>query len=223
MESNHTSVAIIDCSINTPSIVCFNRMQMASPLKLTYHYVSKYGLESLKMAPANGYVILGSYSNVEDRLQWQIDLTEFIEKKLLEEIPVLGICFGHQLIADHFGCIITPNSEDRKTSLEGTRIIEIKKNRFGITPKKIELFVAHKFQIKDISNQFEVIATSEDCHYDGIQHCELPFLGLQSHPEGSLVFARENIFNPLEKEQLSQSMENGMALMLEYFQFVNNL
>ena len=41
MESNHTSVAIIDCSINTPSIVCFNRMQMASPLKLTYHHISK--------------------------------------------------------------------------------------------------------------------------------------------------------------------------------------
>lgn len=223
MSMNDKSIAIIDCSINTPSIVCFNRMQMASPIKLTYHHASKFGLESLKMAPANGYVILGSYSNVEDRYPWQRDLAGFAEEKLKQGTPVMGVCFGHQLMADRFGCWIEPNSEDRKTSFEGTRKIEIKTNRFGIEPKQTELFVAHKFQIKKLSDQIEVIATSEDCPYDGIQHKTLPFVGFQAHPEGSTTFARESILTALDQKKLSTGMENGLALMLDYFRFVDNL
>lgn len=217
------SIAIIDCSINTPSIVCYNRLQLASPIKLTYHHASKFGLESLKLSPANGYVILGSYSNVEDRLPWQRDLAGFAQEKLEENIPVLGICFGHQLMADRFGCFVDANSADRKVAFEGTRDITIKNNRFNIKAGTREFLVAHKFQIKQLSDQIEMIATSEDCPFDGIQHKSLPFVGFQSHPEGSTTFARESILTALDLPQLESGMKNGLALMLDYFQFVESL
>lgn len=217
------SIAIIDCSINTPSIVCFNRMLQATPIKLTYHHASKFGLESLKLAPAQAYVILGSYSNVEDRLPWQRDLAGFAEDKLLQGIPVMGVCFGHQLMADRFGCFVDANSEDRKLAHEGTREVEIHSNRFGIKPGKRELLVAHKFQIKKLSDQIEVIAESEACPFDGIQHKSLPFIGFQAHPEGSSTFARESILTALDTKNLQAGMENGLQLMLEYFRFVESL
>jgi GMP synthase (glutamine-hydrolysing) len=221
--NNEKSIAIIDCSINTPSIVCFNRMQMASPVRLTYHHASKFGLESLKLEPANAYVILGSFSNVEDRLPWQRDLAGFAEEKLNQDIPVMGVCFGHQLLADRFGCLIEPNTPDRKLSHEGTRDIAIKTNRFGISTGPKELLVAHKFQITKLSDQIEMIATSEDCPFDGIQHKSLPFIGFQSHPEGSTTFARESILAALDQKQLASGMENGLAVMLDFFNFVKNL
>lgn len=198
-------------------------MNLASPIKLTYHHASNPGLESLMLSPAKGYVILGSYSNVEDRLPWQRNLANFIEEKLNQNIPTLGVCFGHQLMADRYGSHVAPNTKERNLSHEGTRKIQIKPNKFNITAGEKEFFVAHSFQIEKLSDQFETIATSPECPFDGIQHKTLPFVGFQAHPEASTTFAREAINNSLDQDQMNAGLENGLSLMLDYFQFVKNL
>lgn len=50
-----------------------------------------------------GVVISGSRAMVTDRVQWSEALRPWIRELLDHEVPLLGICYGHQLIADALG------------------------------------------------------------------------------------------------------------------------
>jgi GMP synthase (glutamine-hydrolysing) len=146
----------------------------------------------LEDSNARAYIIFGSASNVEDRLPWQRELAQFVDQKLREGIPVLGLCFGHQLMADFYGCTIEKNESN--TSLKGTRKVEILKDAWGFKEgENLQLFIAHSYQITDHSEKIEKLGTSKDCPWDAITHKELPFIGFQAHPEGSLDFFEHEI------------------------------
>ncbi|WP_461204297.1 glutamine amidotransferase [Clostridium sp. DL1XJH146] len=50
-----------------------------------------------------GVIITGSHSMVTDEEKWIRDIEKWISESISEHIPILGICFGHQLIANAFG------------------------------------------------------------------------------------------------------------------------
>ena len=55
------------------------------------------------LAHAKGLIITGSHSMVSDELEWSIKLEKYIRKIAKTSIPLLGICYGHQLIAKALG------------------------------------------------------------------------------------------------------------------------
>ena len=50
-----------------------------------------------------GYLITGSRYGVYDDLPWMAPLSEFIRDLKTQEIPVIGVCFGHQIMAHAYG------------------------------------------------------------------------------------------------------------------------
>ena len=102
-------------------------------------------------------------------------------------IPILGVCLGHQGIAQVFGGKIgyAPTLMHGKTS-------EIHHDG-SVLFKSIESpFVATRYhslivERKSLPSQFKVTAWTDDKLIMAIQHTELPLYGLQFHPESILT------------------------------------
>lgn len=210
------NIAIFDCAIKRPSLFCFNRLVNHFKLPFTYHSPPHQGLSSLEEdSNARAYIIFGSASNVEDRLPWQRDLALFVDQKLQEGIPVLGLCFGHQLMADFYGLEVRRNPQE--VSLKGVREISLLEDTWGFKKEeKLGLFKAHSFQVTGDSKNLLKLGTSEECTWDAIYHKNLPFLGFQTHPEASLDFYEHEIkeyTGDLEADLIKRATSDGLSVL----------
>ena len=210
---NH--ISFIDCFFETPVHTCVNDFILRTKELSTYHMVSKYGFKSLyEEAKPRAYVILGSASHVNQRLDWHLELAKFIDTKLRQNIPVLGICFGHQLMADFYGSKVDYIDETQVTRKE-PRKLTIDSPFYGI-PKdeSFTLAYCHSQVIKELSNQFTSIAHSDDFENEIIKHNTLPFIGLQAHPEASKNFLANEA---KVDEKLLLKTKNDGDRFLDYF------
>lgn len=189
----------------------------------TYHWVSKEGCDSLDfIEEASGYIIFGSDSNVSDRLDWQIELSKRMKEKVLKGIPVLGICFGHQLMADAFGAKIDLVTPDNKC-FEGTRKQRILKDHFGLKKDdELEIFITHHYEVKDLPKDFIHLSSSSDCFYDGLAHKDLPFFSFQGHPEASRYFVKSHIEIELPEDQIKAGLTGGSSVIKRFIDIVND-
>jgi anthranilate synthase component II len=114
-----------------------------------------------------------------------ISLDAIVE--LAGEIPLLGVCLGHQCIGQAFGgeVVAAPHLMHGKTS-------EIHHDGEGIFAKLPNPFVATRYHSLVVSpdsvpKELMVTATSSDGVIMGLRHRELPIEGVQFHPESVLT------------------------------------
>lgn len=210
-------IAVVDNSIEHLSLNCLNYFAERTSLRYTYHIPSFYGVQSLRQArKIDGLIILGSNSNVSDRLDWQKDLAKFVVEKLEKGIPTLGICFGHQLIADAFGAKVDFIDQSH-SKRSGCHEITFEKNYINFTAgEKLTLGHAHKQEVKTLSNSLKKIASSSDCEFEMIIHKKLPFWGVQGHPESDRDFMQRNM-TPIPIKADQQKILDGGDKVLKAF------
>ncbi|HXV77623.1 MAG TPA: gamma-glutamyl-gamma-aminobutyrate hydrolase family protein [Candidatus Polarisedimenticolaceae bacterium] len=138
----------------------------------------------------DGVVLLGSRASVFDRLGWLTELGDWIAPIVAGRVrlPLLGICFGHQLIAHVAGARVAPLSDDgakrvgvETSILEGSRLV----------PGRVEIpvVVSHREIVRACPERFQVVARRQSVPIDGIEHDELPVFAFQFHPEARDEFA----------------------------------
>ena len=68
---------------------------------------------------ADGVVLMGSSASVHDDLPWMAEISAWLRPVIdgIVPIPVLGLCFGHQLIAHLAGGLVDYTREDRSKSV----------------------------------------------------------------------------------------------------------
>lgn len=96
-------------------------------------------------------------------------------------VPVLGICFGHQMIGLTFGAIANRQRDDRDW-----QTVEILADcpLFDKLPSEIELMEDHCEAIS-IPPGFIHTGVSDSCVNEAMMHATLPIYGVQFHPEVS--------------------------------------
>jgi GMP synthase (glutamine-hydrolysing) len=61
-----------------------------------------------------GIVITGSASSVTERAPWILDVEAYLRAAVAAETPILGICFGHQLLGQALGGLVEKNARGRQ-------------------------------------------------------------------------------------------------------------
>ncbi|WP_119393383.1 anthranilate synthase component II [Salinibius halmophilus] len=101
------------------------------------------------------------------------------------KVPILGVCLGHQCIAQAFGGIVG----SAKSVMHGkTSVIE--HNNTGIfsdLPRQYRVNRYHSLAINEMPANFDVVAQTDDGEIMAIAHNALPVFGVQFHPESILT------------------------------------
>lgn len=99
-----------------------------------------------------------------------------------KQIPILGICLGHQAITEAFGGSLRQAKEIKhgKTSL----VTHNGKGIFNQLPDPLEVMRYHSYVSNELPAELEVVSASmEDDEIMAIAHKEYPVFGVQFHPE----------------------------------------
>ncbi len=69
-----------------------------------------------------GFVLSGSSSSVTERAPWMLRFEEYLRRCVTAEVPMLGVCFGHQILAQALGGLVEKNPNGREI---GTRAVSV--------------------------------------------------------------------------------------------------
>lgn len=109
------------------------------------------------------------------------DYADAINSILLQNKPTLGICFGHQAIAMHFGAEVFMSNECRTNET-----IHIQhSNLLFESLENPAVFNQDHCEEATIPANFIHLASSSSCENEAMQHTSLPIYGIQFHPETS--------------------------------------
>lgn len=110
-----------------------------------------------------------------------------IVKVFQGKIPILGICLGHQVIAEVFDSVVNYAKEVVHGKAFKLKIME-KSPLFKGIDKEFMGARYHSLAIKreTLGEDLKIIATTDDGEIMAIEHRKYPIYGLQFHPESIL-------------------------------------
>jgi GMP synthase-like glutamine amidotransferase len=168
--------------------------------------------------PANidecdAYLITGSKSNAYDELEWIQNLKACVLQLHQNRVPLIGICFGHQLIAHALA------GETKKYQggwAVGNKRSEVMSPQPWMVPKRdsFNLLVSHQDQVIRLPINTVVLATNDFCQYSSLLIDE-HILTFQGHPEftqsyiSELIDMRQSILGVEIVDEAKLSIQQG--------------
>jgi len=132
----------------------------------------------------DGWLITGSrYSAYEDK-EWIHRLKKFVRQIAQTQRPLVGICFGHQLIAEALGGRVEKSDKGWGLGLDTYQLVD---GQPRDTSETLRLNIFHKDQIVELPANAKIFAHSDFCEYAGLLIGE-HIMTIQAHPEFSNDF-----------------------------------
>ncbi|MCH8318412.1 MAG: glutamine-hydrolyzing GMP synthase [Bacteroidetes bacterium] len=141
-----------------------------------YSEIHSPTISSIELQNYKGVILSGGPSSVYEK-----NAPKFNKKIFSAKIPILGLCYGQQLMGQFLGGKILPVKNREYGS--ATLLIKQKTRLFqGLSSKQI-VWMSHGDQVKTLPNGFQTIASTIDCPNAVILNEKENFFGLQFHPE----------------------------------------
>ena len=106
--------------------------------------------------------------------------SKIINHAVSEKKPLLGICYGAEILAITLGGTI--KKSDRNVKGEETVVVE---NKNEICDGEMGVTESHKYEISQLGSEIHNLASSKSCKYEIVKHNSLNIFGTQFHPEMS--------------------------------------
>jgi len=117
-----------------------------------------------------------------------------IDPEIFElDMPILGVCYGLQLAARHFGGVVEPG-ETREYGPMGINFPR-ESLLFQDVENGTQVWMSHGDHVASVENNFEIIAQSGNELIAGIAHKTKPVYGVQFHPEVNHTLQGETIIS----------------------------
>jgi len=135
----------------------------------------------------DAYLITGSKHSVNDHWPWIAELEDFILKLHQAHIKLIGICFGHQLIAKTLGGKVSKSPQGWGIGMSTNRVLQ---HKLWMNPScdHFNLLISHQDQVVELPQGTEILASNEFCPFYMLQIGNN--LTIQGHPEFTKDYAK---------------------------------
>lgn len=164
----------------------------------------------IDLSACDAYLITGSKFGVYEDIPW-INKAKLLVKRLhKEEIPTIGICFGHQLIAESLGGKVIKAVEKGRGL--GVQTWELKTKldwMEDVQTESLALNACHQDQVIELPENSKLLLGSEFCPIASFQKNSM--LGIQGHPEFDTEYT-QHLFDKhketLDEQGVQKSQES---------------
>ncbi len=138
-------------------------------------------LEEIKKLKPSGVVLSPGPGTPEKANQ----LLNYLDYFILKQIPILGICLGHQAIGVYFGATLCKAQKPMHGKV--SNITHYKDEIFENVAENFDAVRYHSLILKNLPPILEQTCFTDNDVVMGIKHLTLPIYGIQFHPESILT------------------------------------
>jgi GMP synthase-like glutamine amidotransferase len=165
----------------------FQRMIRAADASIDFDIVSIVNGEALPDPGAlEAILITGSPAGVYDKLDWIAPLEEFVRRAYAGQIPMVGVCFGHQLMAQALGGIVRKSEKGWGI---GRHVYDVAPDNGVVDGERIAIAASHQDQVIEPPSGARTILSSTFTAHAGLLYGNGAALSVQPHPEFDTGFA----------------------------------
>jgi GMP synthase-like glutamine amidotransferase len=159
----------------------------------------------------DAYIITGSPRGVYDTDDWIVTLSQFIRDSYQAGIKLVGICFGHQILAHALGGRAEKSEKGRGFGLKSFDVTQPKAWMNG-KPDRCSLYFAHQDQVVKLPPEAELLGGNTFCPI-ALYEIDNRVLGIQGHPEFSDGIMQDLL--PLFEKKLALSSYEASVRSLD--------
>lgn len=134
----------------------------------------------------SGYIVTGSPAGVYDDFAWIAPLKSFLVEAS-GKAKLVGVCFGHQIMAEAFGGRVEKSAKGWGVGLQRYGVVEQAPWMDGAFD--IAVAASHQDQVVEQPPRSRVLAGSDFCEIGMLAYAEFPAMSVQFHPEFEPEFA----------------------------------
>jgi GMP synthase-like glutamine amidotransferase len=146
------------------------------------------GIFPLNHNDCDGWIVTGSPHGVYEEHSWIPIVSQLIKDIYDNKLPIFGVCFGHQLIAQALGGNVEKSIKGWGLGLH-TYQINNKTNYMDNLSSEVTLNICHQDQVLSPPNGATVYAKSDFCENAGF-YIKDKVLTMQAHPEFLVDFIK---------------------------------